>query len=59
MQLISHFVWAGNEYHIFLPVQLSGLIWRLGRNDVFSELSREPDRKGGAIPIRRKGGSVS
>ena len=27
------------------PVQLSGLIWCLGRNDVFSKLSKEPDRK--------------
>jgi hypothetical protein len=38
-------LWSGNGYHIYLPVQLSGLIWCLGRNDEFSQLSREPDRK--------------
>jgi hypothetical protein len=38
-------LWSGNGYHIYLPVQLSGLIWCLGHSDVFSKLSREPDRK--------------
>jgi hypothetical protein len=38
-------LWSGNGYHIYLPVQLSGPSWCLGRNDVFSKLSREVDRK--------------
>ena len=38
-------LWSGNGYHIYLPLQLRGLIWCLGHTDVFSQLSREPDRK--------------
>jgi hypothetical protein len=38
-------LWSGNGYHIYLPVQSSGLSWCLGRNDVFNKLSRESDRR--------------